>query len=57
MKKQKQHVGPDGKPRVREFGNVKPSRFGATFRPEITGQIEPVVDVVTTDSQSHCRNA
>ncbi len=21
-------VGPDGKPRIREFGNVKPSRFG-----------------------------
>jgi HSP20 family protein len=44
-------VGPDGKPRVREFGNVKPSRFGATFRPEITGQIEPMVDVVTTDKE------
>jgi HSP20 family protein len=44
-------VGPDGKPRVREFGNVKPSRFGATFRPEITGQIEPMIDVVTTDKE------
>jgi HSP20 family protein len=27
-------VGPDGKPRIREFGNVKPSRLGFA-RPEI----------------------
>ena len=24
-------IGPDGKPKVREFGNVRPSRFGATL--------------------------
>lgn len=42
-------VGPDGKPRIREFGNVKrPSRFGE-FRPEIAGEMEPMIDVVTTD--------
>ena len=47
-------VGPDGKPRVREFGNVKPSRklgFGGTSRPETSGEIEPLVDVTTTDKE------
>jgi HSP20 family protein len=47
-------VGPDGKPRVREFGNVKPSTkfgFGGTSRPEISGEIEPLVDVTTTDKE------
>jgi HSP20 family protein len=40
-------VGPDGKPRIREFGNVKPSRvgFGGFSRPEISGETEPLVDV------------
>jgi len=48
-------VGPDGKPRIKEFGNVKPSRrfgFGATAgisRPEISGEIEPLADITTTD--------
>jgi hypothetical protein len=34
-------VGPDGKPRVREFGNVKRSRlgFGGRSRPEVTGKL------------------
>ena len=46
-------VGPDGKPRIREFGNVKPSRlgFGAFSRPEISGETEPLVDVTTTDKE------
>ncbi|MGA9152230.1 MAG: hypothetical protein WBZ36_16770, partial [Candidatus Nitrosopolaris sp.] len=37
-------VGPDGKPRIREFGNVKPSRFGigGFTKPEISGEIEPL---------------
>ena len=46
-------VGPDGKPRVEEFGNVKPSRrsgFGSGIsRPEISGEMEPLADVTTTD--------
>jgi hypothetical protein len=31
-------VGPDGKPRIREFGYVKPSRFGigGFTKPEIS---------------------
>lgn len=45
-------VGPDGKPRVREFGNIKPSRgFGGMARPEISGELEPLVDVTTTDNE------
>ena len=49
-------IGPDGKPEVREFGNVKPSRkseaFGVT-RPslEIKEEREPLVDVTSTDSE------
>jgi HSP20 family protein len=46
-------VGPDGKPRVKEFGNVKPPRrlgFGTGMgRPEISGEMEPLADVTTTD--------
>jgi HSP20 family protein len=50
-------IGPDGKPRVREFGNVKPSRGfgfgggGGMSRPEISGEIEPLIDVTTTDKE------
>jgi len=46
-------VGPDGKPRIREFGNVKPSRlgFGGFTRPEISSETEPLVDVTTTDKE------
>ena len=46
-------VGPDGKPRIREFGNVKPSRVGfAGFtRPEISSETEPLVDVTSTDKE------
>src|ERR687892_2372144 len=48
-------VGPDGKPRVREFGNVKPSRrfgFGPSInRPEISGEMEPLADLTTTDKE------
>jgi HSP20 family protein len=46
-------IGPDGKPKVREFGNVKRSGFGfgGISRPEITGEIEPLVDVTTADSE------
>lgn len=46
-------VGPDGKPQVREFGNVKRSRpgFGGMSRPEVIGEIEPLVDVSTTDKE------
>ena len=45
-------IGPDGNPKVREFGNVKSSRgFGGISRAEISGEMEPLVDVTTTDKE------
>lgn len=40
-------VGPDGKPAIREFGNVQPGRFG----PEVKEEREPLVDVISTDGE------
>jgi len=42
-------IGPDGKPEVREFGNVKPSRTG----PQVKEEREPLVDVIETDGEVH----
>jgi len=47
-------VGPDGKPVIREFGNVKPSRKPGAFgfaRPglEVKEEREPLVDTVVED--------
>ncbi len=39
-------MGPDGKPVIREFGNVRPSKFGS---PKAAEEREPLVDVVTGD--------
>ncbi len=48
-------IGPDGKPKVREFGNVKrPTGFGFVFgpsKPQIVGEIEPLIDVAATDKE------
>lgn len=47
-------IGPDGKPIVREFGNVKPPHTlgaGTVTKPVISGEREPLVDVITTDSE------
>jgi HSP20 family protein len=48
-------IGPDGKPKVREFGNVKSpfsSRGGGFFaRPLISSEREPLADVTTTDKE------
>jgi len=44
-------VGPDGKPKVREFGNIKPeTRLG---RPQVNikEQREPLIDVMETDGE------
>jgi HSP20 family protein len=46
-------IGPDGKPEVREFGNVKPeARFG---RPHvnISEEREPLVDITENDNEVH----
>ena len=40
-------IGPDGKPEIREFGNVKPSKFG----PRVKEEREPLVDIVETDNE------
>ena len=40
-------IGPDGKPAIREFGNIKKSLKG----PEVREEREPLVDVVETDSE------
>jgi HSP20 family protein len=56
-------IGPDGKPRVREFGNVRPGmkvggisasdgQRGAGERAtQITAEREPLSDVITTDKE------
>ncbi len=49
-------IGPDGKPRIREFGNVKPSlkpeAFGITRpRLDVKEEREPLVDVISTDGE------
>jgi HSP20 family protein len=44
-------IGPDGKPQIRQFGNVKPeAKFG---KPEINikEEREPLVDIMATDGE------
>jgi HSP20 family protein len=40
-------IGPDGKPEIREFGNIKKSLKG----PEVKEERAPLVDVVETDTE------
>jgi HSP20 family protein len=42
-------IGPDGKPEISEFGNVKPSREG----PQVKEEREPLVDTIETDGEVH----
>jgi HSP20 family protein len=42
-------VGPDGKPHIREFGNVKPTARGLV---EQTGTREPLVDTTLNDKDN-----
>ena len=42
-------VGPDGKPEIREFGNVKPSLEG----PKVKEEREPLVDIIETNGEIH----
>ncbi len=44
-------VGPDGKPQVREFGNIKPETRMGRPRVNIKEQREPLVDVMETDGE------
>jgi len=40
-------IGPDGKPEIREFGNIKKSLKG----PKVKEEREPLVDIVETDGE------
>jgi HSP20 family protein len=42
-------IGPDGKPEINQFGNLKPSRRG----PEVKEEREPLVDIVETNGEVH----
>lgn len=45
-------IGPDGKPRVKEFGNVKsPMRTGFFGSPMISSEREPMSDITITDKE------
>lgn len=44
-------VGPNGKPQVREFGNIKPETRMGRPRVNIKEQREPLVDVLETDGE------
>lgn len=42
-------IGPDGKPHVKEFGNVKASAMGTS--PILSSEREPLVDISTNDKE------
>jgi HSP20 family protein len=44
-------IGPDGKPKIREFGNVKPSTQFGKPKVDIKEQREPLVDIMETDGE------
>ena len=50
-------IGPDGKPLIKEFGNIKPGLkpSGFSFEPrkslEVKGEMEPLVDVMSDDNE------
>ena len=46
-------IGPDGKPRVKEFGNVKSplARGSGFYKPMISSEREPLSDVSVTDKE------
>ncbi len=41
-------IGPDGKPQVRQFGNVKPYSMDG---PKLTAEREPLADVITAEKE------
>jgi HSP20 family protein len=44
-------IGPDGKPKMREFGNVKPETRMGRPRIDIKEKREPLTDVMTTNGE------
>ena len=43
-------IGPDGKPEIQEFGNIKKGLKGP---PQVTEEREPLVDIVDSDGEIH----
>lgn len=43
-------IGPDGKPEIQEFGNIKKGLKGS---PQVKEEREPLVDIVDADDQVH----
>ncbi len=43
-------IGPDGKPEIQEFGNIKKGLKGA---PQVKDEREPLVDIVETNGEIH----
>jgi len=43
-------IGPDGKPDIQEFGNIKKGLKGT---PQVKEEREPLVDIVDTDKEMH----
>ena len=43
-------IGPDGKPEIQEFGNIKKGLKGS---PQVKEEREPLVDIVETDGEVH----
>ena len=43
-------IGPDGKPEIQEFGNIKKGLKGA---PQVKEEREPLVDIVDTNNEIH----
>ena len=43
-------IGPDGKPEIQEFGNIKKTLKGT---PQVIEEREPLVDIVDTDKEIH----
>jgi len=43
-------IGPDGKPEIQEFGNIKKDLKGA---PQVKDEREPLVDIVETNGEVH----
>jgi HSP20 family protein len=44
-------VGPEGKPQIREFGNIKPGRRMGRPRLDVREKREPLADVISTDGE------
>ena len=44
-------IGPDGKPRIREFGNVKPGRRYGQPQIDIKEEREPLIDIIETNRE------